>query len=93
MRVPAYIYIEVGERLDASGGPEELIGGGGLLVAPDPESVSLAMSEIWNDKAKLEVMRAGALVAARQFDPDFVADKWVSLAQGHTRPSGSDSRH
>lgn len=72
-----------------SGGPEGLIGKGGLAVQPDPQSVSGAMHDIWHNGARMRSMREGALIAAEQFSPDLVADKWIALASD-IRSSGSD---
>lgn len=64
-----------------SGGPKELIGDAGLVIKPEAREVSVAMGELWGDGARLQAMRADAILAARPFSPVSVIDKWMALAK------------
>lgn len=64
-----------------SGGAEEIVGAGGVVVPSRPADVSLAMEIAVTDEVKLEKMREEALLNARRFAPTLVADKWITLAR------------
>lgn len=66
---------------EGSGGPEELVGSGGIIVAAEPEEVATAMERLWIDEAEWARLRIGAFAAVEPLAPDRVADRWLAVAQ------------